>query len=516
MLKLTGNHRTLLLRHVEEFEAAETNCMKKLLWSIFVLIILLIFIGLASCIQTGDEERPGMAVSKDLLLTKIWSVHLFKENGQNKTGLFQNVFLEFRPNAVFRITKGCEIIEGKWVLSNDSTVLVIRLPDPPEPLIQLEDEWVVTWLSNTELRLVEQDYKGDEEFHLQVAPLQALNCQTCHNLNTMLADNDWSITKFAAFDREFTDESRGAYLDFHINGEVVLYSGDHEIPGNWVLTDNCQTLVLKWYDDNSYYGHYQEMEDNWFILDITNEHISLETDDHDRLELSMGKLQDCSQLRTELLNTSWTIDFMTINEDDVSQYFLGTGLTLLENNQLATEVLVGPAVLGDWQITGNCDHLVIQIQTGQLKELSREWVITEAYDDRLILVFEEGTLRIEMHLKKGVPRPSTDCLQFIDLVTREWVVNNFTENQSVQDNEYQGYHILFKDDGEVLIWNNEDEFSGTWHPVMDCRLIVLHMEDEVIAQKLNGKWRIEKIDDNEIIMVYENKDLTRTVKLAPP
>ena len=211
--------------------------MKKLLWTVFVLVILLIFIGLVSCIQTGDEERPGMRVSTDLLLTKVWQVNLFKDNGQDKTILFNDVFLEFRSNFIFKITKGCDIIEGEWILSSDSTLLVIRIPDGHQPLDQLDDEWVITWLTDSEMRFIEQDNKGDEEFHLSTAPLPAINCQSCENVVEILTDSIWAITSFTVGSNDMTEQTRGSYLDFNRNGDVILYH-DYEEQSMTVCTSN--------------------------------------------------------------------------------------------------------------------------------------------------------------------------------------------------------------------------------------------------------------------------------------
>ena len=97
--------------------------MKRLPWTLFAPVILLIFIGMSSCIQTGDEERPGMRVSSDLILNKVWKITTFKDNGQDETASFHNVFVEFQPNFIFRVTNECNVVEGEWALSSDSTLL---------------------------------------------------------------------------------------------------------------------------------------------------------------------------------------------------------------------------------------------------------------------------------------------------------------------------------------------------------------------------------------------------------
>jgi len=486
--------------------------MKKLIWSIFIPVILLIS---ASCIQTGDEDRPGMTLSADFLFTKVWEVDLFKEDGQIKSNLFHNVFLEFRPNHVFRITQNCDIFDGAWILSPDSTLLVIRLPDLQEPLSQFEDEWVVTWLTDSEIHLIEQDNKGDEEFHLKVTPLQSLNCTSCHDLSQTLAENIWSITEFTASGQEFTEVSRGSYLDFNLNGEVTLHSGDDEVAGSWVLTDQCHTLVIQWFEDHIYSDLYTSLQDHWYIHSINPQIIALESEDDGSLQLTKGKVPDCAALHSNMSDTSWSIDLVSINGDDVSENFLGTGLTFLENNQLVTDVIIGPAVLGGWMLNGNCDILAIQIQAGQLQELSREWVIAEVKQEQILLLYEEGTLSMEMRLKLGKPLPSSNCLKFIEkLSDHQWSVNKFSENGHPENRYLQGYNLTFKNNGELLIHDNTGEIMGSWYPVMDCKYIVIDLDREGTAGRLYGKWKIEILENKRLVMVYERMGIKRTIELV--
>jgi hypothetical protein len=492
----------------------EANLMKKLIWTIFVLIVPLIFIGLSSCIETGDEERPGMAINSELLSEKVWEVDLFKDDGQDKTGLFADVFLEFRPSFVFRVTHGCDVVNGEWVISNDSSLLVIRLPDNVEPLDQLEDEWVITWMSDTEMHIVEQDDKGDEEFHLKVAPLQSLSCQSCEELSHELIKHDWSITSFSTQAKQYTEESRGGFLDFEEDGEVVFHINGETITGSWALVDQCQTLVIQWLEDNSYADLYLQLEDHWIISGIDQNTMVLESNNANRLELSKGRLPSCEVLHGSMVNTSWSIDFVSINDDDVSENFLGSGLSLLENNQLATDVFIGPAVLGQWILSGNCDQLTLQIEAGQLKELSKQWVITELTSDRITLSFEEGALSMQMRLVREKPEPTQKCLDLLEkLKNKHWSVKKFVEDGSVVYNKLQYYKFQFMEDGQLLAYDDQNEIYGTWYPTMNCGRIVFQIEDRSVVTKLNGNWQIEMVEEDRIILVYEKTATSKTVEL---
>jgi hypothetical protein len=489
--------------------------MKKQPGTLFTFIILLIFIGLTSCFQTGDEERPGLKVSTDLILTKVWEVVYFEDDGQDKTSTFQNVFLEFRPNFIFKITKECEIVEGEWILSSDSTLLVIRIPDSQEPMSQLEDEWVITLLTDTEMHFIEQDDKGDEEFHLQVAPLQSLSCQSCDNLTKILTDSIWSITMLTGGANDVTMEAKGSYLDFQENGQVVLHVEDEELVGWWVITDNCHTLKIQWQDDQMLPELYYRLENTWFIQQTDDQFITFENETTDgELHITKGHIPRCADLQSTILNTSWSIDYMVINNDNVSDNFIGTGLTFLENDQLATAVVVGPAVLGGWMFLGNCDRLKLDIQAGQLKELSREWIITDIRDEKITMVYEEGTLRMELHLKKGKPILTAKCIELIDyIVQSKWSVKSYSENDQDNDPRFDGYYFQFKEDGNLITWNSDQEIAGRWYPIHNCDYIIIEIDRNSLMGPLVGEWKIENYNDNGITLVYEEMSKKRTLEL---
>jgi len=514
MRKLLGNHHPSSQRHVDEFEAVATNCMKKLFRPTCIPLYLLIFSMLTSCIDTGDEERPGIRVSADYLATKVWGIEQFKDDGQDKSQLFQEVFVEFRHNFLFRVTHGCETIEGEWILSNDSTLLVVRIPDAMEPLNQLADEWVVKWLNDTEMHLIEQDNKGDEEFYLKVAPLNSLNCQNCEHITDQLTENPWSVTSLVGNLGDVTEEIRGAYFEFNTDGTVTLFTDQYETNGTWAVTDQCQQLAVEWNQGQVYPDIFQQIADSWSIGGLLPEVFNLENGSNGKLELSQGISPNCDELYVDLQNTSWYVDFVSINQDDVSDNFRGTGFTLLENNQLATEVMVGPAVLGKWLLDGHCDHLSLEIQSGQLKELARNWIIVDASNDSINLVFEEGAISMELRLKRGTPEPSQNCLDIISLLTQgEWSVVKSTSTKPEEEPLSDGYTFRLNPDGTLVISLQDQHTYGCWHLIGDCNQVLLDFDPKSAFANYSGKWELETADKS-ITIKSEKMQVKRTVELT--
>ena len=493
--------------------------MRRLLWSIFVLVSLLIFIGLTSCIDGGDQERPGMAIDTELLVSKIWSVTFFGDNGQDETSQFSDVYLQFLPNLRLAIIQGCETWEGEWIISPDSTLLVIRMPDnTPPPLDQLEDEWIITKLTDNNLIIIEQDDKGDEEFHMQTAPLRALSCVDCSDFTNVLTDSVWSVTVFENSQVTQADALKGFYLQFFPDGTFVASSDSYEASGEWAVTDNCQKLVLEWTNDALTENVLVNLAREWIILEYDMQVISVESDDEAgfRMVMKKGRFPNCDELTTSLHNTSWFISKFTINGDVVTPQFTGTGLTFLPNNQLATEVIIGPAVLGGWLLAGECDILILDIQAGILTELSREWTIMEINDQVIKLVYEENTLRMVMHLTRGNPAIPTACVSIINAFTnKSWTVASFLDNGTEDTEKFEGYHFNFNLDGSLLINNpNNDDVTGSWSLIRGCQVISLDIGNSGPFDEINHQWYIESYNDYEIVLVYSNNDKNQELVLV--
>ena len=484
--------------------------MKKLLWSIFVLITLLIFIGLTSCFPGGDEDRPGMKINTDLLVGKIWSVSFFEDNGADETAQFSEVYLQFLPNFRLAVIKGCETVEGEWILSTDSTLLVIRMPvDVDPPLDQLSDEWIITRLTENNLNIIEQDDKGDEEFHLQTAPLRALSCQDCSEFTNILTDSVWSVTLLENTQVTQTDQLKGFYLQFFTDGTFTASSDNLQANGEWAVTDNCQKLVLEWQEVPTLGNALSDLAKDWIILQYDSEFMSFEADDESGtlMEMKKGRFPGCTELINSLHNTSWYISFFAINSDVITPQFTGTGLTFLPNNQLATEVVIGPAVLGTWLLAGDCDELILDIQAGLLTELSQQWIIEEIDDQIIKLVYEENTLRMEMHLRRGIPPVSFACTKVIDfLKDKTWKVESFLENESDDTDSFEDYYFKFNLDGSFIVLNDNQEEIGSWSLIRGCTSIDINVDNSGPLHELNHSWKIESYGDSQIKLIYSQSD----------
>ncbi len=477
--------------------------MKKLLWSILVLISLLVFIGLTSCLDSGDQERPGLRINSELILNKFWRVALFEDNGENLTHQFSDVYLQFLPNFRLSVTKGCQEFEGEWVVSPDSTFLVVRMNNVPAPLEQLSDEWVIANITNDQFHIIEQDDKGDEEFRFEIAPLRAINCQECREFQNIVTDSVWSVAWLQSPTDNLTADFKGNYLKFQGNGLITWFAEDMQETGDWAVTNDCQLLTLDWGQEPIYQNG--ELAKSWLITTFDQTSISLQSKDNadHNMRLIKGRFPACHDQTESFINTQWYINKFYVEGEDISDQFVGTGFTLLDNNQLVTEVLVGPAVLGTWVVGGDCDQLLVDLQVESLQQLSRNWTIKKIEDQSIYLVHEN----MEVKLSKGAPMSSEICNSIISIIKDgRWNVSRFRID-SQEKELLQSFTLQFQPDGNLMAEEGEDDFHGSWSLLKGCEQLSIDFGDTDVLVDLNADWYIEQFKKDEIKLKYQNKEL---------
>lgn len=123
------------------------------------LLFLLSIILLGACSSRSDNNAPGSVPEG------TWRVTLFSERGSNETGDFAGYTFTFAANgtATAAITGGGK--SGSWSLNSSHTRFNIDFgakSDANEPLGELTDDWQVISITNTEIKLTDDNTSSAE------------------------------------------------------------------------------------------------------------------------------------------------------------------------------------------------------------------------------------------------------------------------------------------------------------------------------------------------------------------
>ena len=81
---------------------------------------------------------------------------------------------------------------------------------------------------------------------------------------------------------------------------------------------------------------------------------------------------------------------------------------------------------------------------------------------------------MELHLKKGKPYLTAKCVDLIDfMILKTWSVKSYSENDQIDELKFNGYHLEFKENGDLMVRNPEHEIIGSWHPIKNCGYLII-------------------------------------------
>ncbi len=224
-------------------------------------------------------------------------------------------------------------------------------------------------------------------------------------LEAILTTDSWFVSFFFD-DEDETYEFAGFEFVFNTDGSATASNGVINEPGTWSISTSSSgnlKLILDFGDEDPL----DELDEDWRVLDFSNELIRLKDDD-DLLSFSRtpntgGNSGDALLLSDTMIDGTWFVALYLDDgdEDETSNYdsfsfdFQSNGVVIASNTSVSLS--------GTWFITGTDDNLKVILNffdVYPLDELDEDWQVLEFQnnqvtladdddDDADILVFEK-------------------------------------------------------------------------------------------------------------------------------
>lgn len=136
------------------------------------LIVLPIFMLAGTSCNNSDDDLPANnSISQTLLQDSGWQVSYYFDKDKVETDIFSGFVFRFRDNGTLEASRNGSTTAGTWQVTSDdgSQRLVIGFTAATSPLDDLVDDWVITALTDTEIKL-----KDDNDEHLEELFFQRL------------------------------------------------------------------------------------------------------------------------------------------------------------------------------------------------------------------------------------------------------------------------------------------------------------------------------------------------------
>ncbi|MGI9543541.1 MAG: hypothetical protein ACR2MX_09795 [Cyclobacteriaceae bacterium] len=489
--------------------------MKKLLWSVFILVTLLLIFGLSSCgLFDDDTPHRNLTFEAAILSSSTWEVSLFKKGGKDHSSQYKKVFLEFfQDNYLIVTDSSCTTQEGEWALSTDSTLLVIRLKN--DRWKDLDDEWVVTAIDDNQLKIIDND--AQEEFHFIAVDAVDTECLDCGDITEILTDGPWVVDHYRRGDTVGTQLFSRFYFRFKSDGQFLIATDQSETWGTWRVIGNCNNIKVA--IDQDVFPH-SIMNEDWFILEFTNREIILRDERSNIIEeirLRRGlPPKDCRELKETLGQDVWHIESFSVNYGaSVADEFAGLTLAFSPNDSLSLAPIAGDGLIGSWKIDGQeCEFITIHVDESELyEELKGTWFIKKITHEQVVLLREVGSILFEMILVVGEGRPAAICEELIGVLIGEWKVSHFDEDGDTITGEFENYDFIFKEDGSLKVIRDDDPITGNWRIAGYCQKLAIDISGSGRLDKVDEVWIITEVNNEKIKLVYEDNNHRKEMHL---
>ena len=113
-----------------------------------------------SCSNNGSTD-PG---NNNIVSSGSWRVTLFTDSGNDETSDFNGFNFIFQDNGTVTAMRNGVTTTGSWNNTNSSRFVINLGPkiDSNKPLGELTDDWVIISISNTEIRLTDDNASSNE------------------------------------------------------------------------------------------------------------------------------------------------------------------------------------------------------------------------------------------------------------------------------------------------------------------------------------------------------------------
>ncbi len=136
------------------------------------LFFIALTISLASCSKsTDDNPSTPSSTDKTDQVSGNWTVTYYFDSGKDETHDFNGYSFDFASNGVLTATNGSSTYTGTWRIGDSSSdddsssnKLVIFITGN-KYMDDLQDDWLIVKISDTEIRLQDDNLSSAEELH---------------------------------------------------------------------------------------------------------------------------------------------------------------------------------------------------------------------------------------------------------------------------------------------------------------------------------------------------------------
>lgn len=337
----------------------------------------------------------------------------------------------------------------------------------------------------------------------------------------LLTSQIWKMEYFNSKPGSGVAAFSGAFLAFNTNNTFDLINKHKEVyTGQWALSSSKDLLVIR--SDGKIPEPYKEVENEWIILNAEDDNIRIQERDPkgtEEFEFNVAADEEVPNVCTDITNLitdkKWRIQHLVVaNSIKTTEYEKFEFTFDSSARAVATAANVG--LEGSWHAGIRCNkfHLGFYHYT-ELNEISGLWQLSYFTESTIRLVMNREGLNWEMRLITGPGGFDNLCDEAEStLMGGSWTISKFISGNDSHESDFTGYFFQFKEEGKLLAFNNDAEYTGNWSLVDGCRQMPLTIEGNYVLDKINGSWQLVVVSNGLIKLAAEGENSKKEVQFV--
>lgn len=472
------------------------NKLIKLTFSAFLLIFLV-----SSC--TTEDSQPFDDSDTNIVAvdSELGNLLLRTTDGNNNSSID---CIDLVYPLTFFIYNSNQQQTGTQTVGNDGELLALLLSLDPGTYIALQFPISVVLQDGTTVQV-----NSNAELVTLISDCSSNGGGFPSDFETILTTGSWFVTYYFD-DTDETSDFAGYEFTFATDNTAQAVSTSNTVDGTWSLTNSNTPDLNLFFGTNA---PFDELDEDWDIVEATQDIIKLKHISggdgsvdfltYERTPNGGGGGGNTAEFTDNLTNNVWYVNLLEDNGNNETCDYVAYEFKFTAN-ETVTATSTNNTVNGTWAVTNSSSgiDLILNFEISgsndPFEDLNDDWDVT-SFDAQIIkLIDVSGGNGGTDYLNFG-RNPYGDCngggntteLTNI-LMDGQWYVQSYIDDGNDETNDYNGYALTFKPNGNVIAENSNNTINGTWSVVNSSNGldVILDFGTAMPFDEFNDDWDV--------------------------
>ena len=337
----------------------------------------------------------------------------------------------------------------------------------------------------------------------------------------LMTSQIWEVEYFSNGPQSPSIGFQEVFFEFNTGNTFDLINGGSRVfTGQWALSNEKDLLVIR--SDGKIPAPYSEVENEWVILNADSNNIRIlerNPKGAEELDFSPAHAREipnvCEDITNMMGGKEWHIQELLTGGNVGAQDYESFEFAF-ETGSIAIAKAGAVELEGSWNTGISCNKFHFGFdQYAELKGISGLWQLSYFTENTIKLVMDKGQQNWEMKLVAGPNFSNNLCDEARSVIKGgSWTISKFVAGNDSYDSGFSQYLFQFKEEGKLLAFSNDAEFTGTWSLFGGCEKMSFDIDEDTVLDKINGEWQLVLVSSELIKLIAEAENNKKEVQFS--